>query len=100
MGNCLTRLKAEMLAPPPNPGNWESFGPRKDVLIGPEHTQIRRRSGRGGSWSETLNERGNVVPFGRRETPSGIQGLSFDYAGRPVWRDPKLKTHDSDDSDI
>ncbi|KAA8572217.1 hypothetical protein EYC84_002124 [Monilinia fructicola] len=45
-------------------------------------------------------EKRNRLPLGRRETPSGIEGLTFDYAGRPVWRDPKIKTHDSDDSDI
>ncbi|ESZ92237.1 hypothetical protein SBOR_7363 [Sclerotinia borealis F-4128] len=99
MGNCLVRLQAEMLSPPPNSGNWENLGPRKVLLVNSQHAHMRSKSGNGMGGSAEC-EKGMGVPLGRRETPSGIEGLTFDYAGRPVWRDPKSKTIDSDDSDV
>ncbi|APA14446.1 hypothetical protein sscle_13g092160 [Sclerotinia sclerotiorum 1980 UF-70] len=82
MRNCLTRLEAEMLAPPPVPGNWEYLGPRKAITMSSQGMKIRRRRKR-----ESEDERhrnGNHFQLGRRETSSGIEGLTFDYAGRPV----------------
>ncbi|KAJ8060805.1 hypothetical protein OCU04_009889 [Sclerotinia nivalis] len=97
MGNCFTRLEAEMVAPPPVPGNWENLGPRKAIIMSSQHTHISTRSGRGGSGDEG-HKNGNRFQLGRRETPSGIEGLTFDCAGRPVWRDPRMKTNGSDDT--
>ncbi|KAF7926792.1 uncharacterized protein EAE98_006177 [Botrytis deweyae] len=98
MGNCLTRLEAEMVSPPPIPGNWKDLGPRKAILRSPQHAQARRRCRR--ESRSNRHEEGNRLLLARRETSSGIDGLTFDYAGRPVWRDPRLQTHDSDDSDV
>lgn len=83
MGNCLIRLKAEMVSPPPKSGNWETLGPRKVSLIDSQNTQRRRISEKGWRGAEE-GEKRNRLPLGRRETPSGIEGLTFDYAGRPV----------------
>ncbi|KAF7884163.1 uncharacterized protein EAF01_011586 [Botrytis porri] len=98
MGNCLARLEAEMVSPPPIPENWKDLGPRKALLRSPPDAQARRRCKRENG-SDGYEE-GNRLLLVRRETSSGIKGLTFDYAGRPVWRDPKLQMHDSDDSDI
>ncbi|KAF5874048.1 uncharacterized protein Bfra_004054 [Botrytis fragariae] len=97
MGNCLTRLEAEMVSPPPIPGNWKDLGPRKAILRSPQHAQARRRFRRE-SGSDRYEE-GSRLLLARREKSSGIEGLTFDYAGRPVWRDPRLQMHDSDDSE-
>lgn len=72
-----------MRAPPPNSGNWENFGPRRVFLDPSHHTHVRRRRARpmsDGDWNEMRTR----LLVGRRETPSGIEGLTFDYAGRPV----------------
>ncbi|ATZ52214.1 hypothetical protein BCIN_07g07040 [Botrytis cinerea B05.10] len=98
MGNCITRLETEMVAPPPISGNWKDFGPRKAISRSPQHIQARRRCRREGRRDK--HEEGNSLLLARKETSSGIEGLTFDYAGRPVWRDPKLQIHDSDDSDV
>ncbi|TEY61286.1 hypothetical protein BOTCAL_0171g00100 [Botryotinia calthae] len=98
MGNCITRLEAEMVAPPPISGNWQDLGPRKAISRSPQHVHARKRCRRGGR--RDRHEEGNSLLLARRETSSGIEGLTFDYAGRPVWRDPKLQIHDSDDCDI
>lgn len=82
MGNCLARLEAEMVSPPPISGNWKDLGPRKAILRSPHHAQARRRCRRE---SRTCrHEEGNRLLLARRETSSGIDGLTFDYAGRPV----------------
>ncbi|TGO33674.1 hypothetical protein BHYA_0232g00010 [Botrytis hyacinthi] len=93
MGNCLTRLDAEMVSPPPISGNWKDLGPRKAILRSSQHAKPRRRC------RSYRNEEGNRLLLARRETSSCIEGLNFDCAGRPVWRDPRLQMHDSDDSD-
>lgn len=71
MGNCMTRLKKEMEAPPqsrrtPSVKTIPQDGSRRE--------QKYSNSG---------------APL-RRETASGIPGLTYDQAGRPVWRDPNL----------
>ncbi|KAF7901513.1 hypothetical protein EAF00_003734 [Botryotinia globosa] len=97
MGSCLTRLEAEMVSPPPIPGNWKDLGPRKAILRSSRHAKARRRCRRESRIYR--HEEGNRLLLARRETSSGIEGLTFDYAGRPVWRDPRLQMHESDDSD-
>ncbi|TGO57244.1 hypothetical protein BOTNAR_0205g00100 [Botryotinia narcissicola] len=101
MGKCLTRLEAEMVSPPPIPGNWKDLGPRKAILRSPQHAMARRRCRR--ESTVYRHEDGNRLLLARRETSSGIEGLTFDYAGRPVlctsWRNPRLQIRGTDDSD-
>jgi hypothetical protein len=47
----------------------------------------RARQGRSASFSLSIGSGGLV----RVETPTHIPGLTFDQAGRPVWRDPQLE---------
>jgi len=75
MGSCLTRLSAEMKAPPPRSSNWDSLSPQRPTAYVPEKQQKQRSLGNG-------------EPLGRMETPSGIPGLTYDAAGRPVWVSP------------
>lgn len=71
MGNCMTRLKREMVPPPCNSGNWEGFAPQRPHYETPKPQRQQM-------------EKSNGAPLGRRETPSGIPGLTYDQAGRPV----------------
>lgn len=71
-----------MVAPPPISGNWEDFGPQKAISRSPRHVQARRRCRR--EVRPDRHEEGNSLLSSRRETSSGIEGLTFDYAGRPV----------------
>ncbi|KAH6712524.1 hypothetical protein BKA61DRAFT_86285 [Leptodontidium sp. MPI-SDFR-AT-0119] len=81
MGSCLTRMKAEMVPPPPRAGNWQSCGPqRADTYIPSEEQQEMYRK-------QTSQSTGNGAPLGRKETESGVPGLTYDHAGRPVWRE-------------
>jgi len=68
MGSCATRLKAEMRAPPPRAANWQYLSPQRPEQQMP-HTEAE--------------DAGNGAPL-RRETESGIPGLTYDQAGRPV----------------
>jgi len=74
MGGCLTRLKAEMAPPPPRSGNWDMMGPQR-----PDPYVAKKVQSQG-------NGNGNGIgnPLERKETPSGIPGLTYDHAGRPV----------------
>lgn len=76
MGSCMTRLKKEMVAPPPHSGNWEGLAPQR-----PQYSYTQRERSRE---RQQMVKAANGVPLGRRETPSGIPGLTYDYAGRPV----------------
>jgi hypothetical protein len=77
MGSCMTRLKKEMVAPPSNSGNWEGLAPQR-----PQYDYTPRERPR----QQQQTEKGsNGAPLGRRETPSGIPGLTYDHAGRPVY---------------
>jgi len=67
----MTRLKAEMEAPPP----YKKAPQPETVSSG----VLRRKQ----------EFDGNGAPL-RREVASGIPGLTYDQAGRPVWRDPNL----------
>ncbi|CZR61422.1 uncharacterized protein PAC_11318 [Phialocephala subalpina] len=71
MGSCMTRLEREMVNPPPNSGNWESLSPQR-----PEAYVPRQR--------HQMEKVPSGAPLGRRETPSGVPGLTYDHAGRPV----------------
>ena len=73
MGSCLTRLNAEMQAPPPRSQNWDCLNPQRPTVYGPK--QMQQREG-----PRTVNS----APLRRMETPSGIPGLTYDAAGRPV----------------
>ena len=91
MGGCLTRLKAEMKAPPPQSGNWQSFNPQRpepyipdEHKQGERHDQRRKQMKEGGNNNGGSNgDHGNGAPL--RETPSGIPGLTYDWSGRPVY---------------
>jgi hypothetical protein len=68
----MTRLKAEMTTQPARPGNWEGFAPQR-----PEPYVHK----------ESL-ERGRVTDpqaLERKETPTGIPGLTYDQKGCPVY---------------
>lgn len=101
MGNCFTHLAREMKAPPPRPGNWQGLSPRRPDV---EQTTSRSRhvesntqspqpgSERKASRAQSLDSKeilkqydsgSNGAPL-RRETESGIPGLTYDQAGRPV----------------
>jgi len=73
----MTRLKAEMQVPPQAEMNWNGHGSRR------EEAAIRVVQRRKQEFDA------NGAPL-RRETQSGIPGLTYDQAGRPVWRDPNL----------
>ncbi|KUJ19248.1 uncharacterized protein LY89DRAFT_731656 [Mollisia scopiformis] len=77
MGSCMTRLKAEMVAPPSNSGNWEGLAPQRPQAYAPREPRQRQQ----------MEKDTNGVLLGRRETASGIPGLTYDHAGRPVWRE-------------
>merc|ERR1711939_887499 len=66
MGSCMTRMKAEMVPPPPRAGNWQSCGPQRPETYIPEESQ---------------------QAMYRKKTGSGVPGLTYDHAGRPVWRE-------------
>jgi len=75
----MTRMKAEMVPPPPRAGNWQSCGPQRPETYIPEESQqamYRKKTGQSCS--------GNGAPLGRKETESGVPGLTYDHAGRPV----------------
>ncbi|KAK0125726.1 hypothetical protein ONS95_000274 [Cadophora gregata] len=81
MGSCMTRMKAEMVPPPPRAGNWQSCAPqRPETCIPGEMQQVMYRK-------TTAQSSGNGSPLDRKETESGIPGLTYDQAGRPVWRE-------------
>ncbi|CZT03431.1 uncharacterized protein RAG0_10184 [Rhynchosporium agropyri] len=81
MGSCMTRLKAEMVPPPPRSGNWQSCGPqRTEAYVPDEKNQVMYRH-------KTAQSIGNGAPLHRKETESGVPGLTYDHAGRPVWRE-------------
>lgn len=75
MGGCATRMKREMEAPPPRSANWEGLSPQRPVQYIPDE---KPRSGK-----ENESNGSNGAPL-RRETESGIPGLTYDQAGRPV----------------
>ncbi|KAL2064401.1 hypothetical protein VTL71DRAFT_4895 [Oculimacula yallundae] len=77
MGSCMTRLKAEMVPPPSRAGNWQSCGPQRMETYVPDETQqaMYRKKTADGSQLQ------------RKETESGVPGLTYDHAGRPVWRE-------------
>lgn len=65
----MARMKAEMVSPPPRSGNWEDLAPRRpDPYVPKEKRQT---------------EEGSGAPL-RKETESGIPGLTYDQSGRPV----------------
>ncbi|PMD18346.1 hypothetical protein NA56DRAFT_251884 [Hyaloscypha hepaticicola] len=74
MGSCLTHLKKEMTAPPHNTGNWNSLNPQWPEAYVPTNTQRVKVHVSGA----------NRAHLGRVETESGIPGLTYDQAGRPV----------------
>jgi hypothetical protein len=83
MGNCLTHLRKEMQAPPARPGNWEGLSPQHPDVHSPspkrdvqaERDQLKQYE---------INSDNKIgVPL-RKETESGIPGLTYDQAGRPV----------------
>jgi len=76
----MSHIKKEMQAPPPRSGNWEGLAPQRFYPYVPSKTRQKQREHGEGQMR-------------RLETPSGIEGLTFDQAGRPVWRDPRLAFH-------
>ena len=70
MGGCISHLEKEMRAPPARPGNWKGLGPQRPEPYVPRSGQREMQTDEG------------VVQ--RKETPSGIPGLTYDQAGRPV----------------
>ena len=70
MGGCVSHLKKEMLAPPAQSGNWEGLNPQRPDPYVPRQKR-----------TEMQNDGG---PIQRKETPSGIPGLTYDQGGRPV----------------
>ncbi|TVY84016.1 hypothetical protein LSUE1_G002962 [Lachnellula suecica] len=75
MGSCASRLKAEMVSPHSHTqrsGSGDMLGPRR-----PEPYISKTQS----------QSQGNGAPLRRKETESGIPGLTYDHAGRPVWRE-------------
>ncbi|TVY30140.1 hypothetical protein LHYA1_G001098 [Lachnellula hyalina] len=90
MGSCTSRLRAELVAPPPRgntkilyPQRPEPYLTRKEVQK-QSHAQSQSQSS---PRNENGNQSGNGAKLVRRETPSGIPGLTYDHAGRPVWRE-------------
>ena len=67
----MTRLKAEMTTPPVRSGNREGLSPGRPEPYIPK----RRQESRSVLHPQALE---------RKETPSGIPGLTYDQAGRPV----------------
>ncbi|PMD55066.1 uncharacterized protein K444DRAFT_617508 [Hyaloscypha bicolor E] len=67
-----------MAAPPQNNGNWNSLSPQRPDAYAPKPRQQVQKVRVPGTIGAQL---------GRIETPSGIPGLTFDHAGRPVWRE-------------
>ena len=76
MGGCLTRLQAEMQTPPARDGNWKGLSPQRPEACVPRVYKEKREKDCG-------NCNCNGAPL-RRETQSGIPGLTYDHAGRPV----------------
>lgn len=70
MGGCISHIKKEMRAPPARPGNWEGLNPQRPEPYVPRRNQTEMQN--------------DGSPIQRKETPSGIQGLTYDHAGRPV----------------
>jgi hypothetical protein len=68
----MSHIKKEMQTPPPRSGNWEGLAPQRFEPY--EHVQKSNRR----------QKQSDGGPIKRSETPSGIEGLSFDQAGRPV----------------
>jgi hypothetical protein len=71
-------MEAEMKTPPPRSGNWEGLGPQRPEPYAPHKEREKQQS-----QMKEVNE-GNGVPL-RKETQSGIPGLTYDQAGRPVY---------------
>jgi hypothetical protein len=70
MGGCVSRMKKEMQAPPVQPGNWEGLEPQRPEPYVPRSNRREMKTDGG--------------PIQRKETPSGMPGLTYDQAGRPV----------------
>ena len=66
-------MEAEMKAPPPRSGNWDGLAPQRPEQYVPHKKQRQAK----------LEDDGNGAPL-RKETQSGIPGLTYDHAGRPV----------------
>ena len=67
----MTRMSAEMKTPARRSGDWEGFSPQR-----PEPYASKP----GQEYQQVLDPQA----LQRKETPSGIQGLTYDQAGRPV----------------
>ncbi len=68
-----------MVPPPPRSGNWEGFAPRR-----PEACVSRDPSQKFQNQQISQTKSGNGSVLMRKETESGIPGLTYDHAGRPV----------------
>ncbi|TVY58736.1 hypothetical protein LCER1_G002038 [Lachnellula cervina] len=93
MGSCTSRLRAELVAPPSQGGNTKILYPQRPdpYLTRKERNEIQslqasQRTNQNRKRSENGNGNGNGAKLERKETPSGIPGLTYDHAGRPVWR--------------
>ena len=75
MGACVSHLKKEMVSPPARSGNWEGLAPQRLEAHAPREKSHKLQS---------QSHAGNGSALERRETPSGISGLTYDHAGRPV----------------
>jgi hypothetical protein len=58
------------VAPPARSGNWDGLAPQRPDPYVPKERQVEE-------------DQGNGAPL-RKETQSGIPGLTYDHAGRPV----------------
>jgi len=76
MGSCVSHLKKEMAAPPQNNGNWNSLSPQRPETYVPHQQQKVQRV--------RVPSNANGAQMRRMETESGIPGLTYDHAGRPV----------------
>ncbi|KAN0095558.1 hypothetical protein V8E51_016269 [Hyaloscypha variabilis] len=68
-----------MAAPPQNNGNWNSLSPQRPETYVPHQQQKVQRV--------RVPSNANGAQMRRMETESGIPGLTYDHAGRPVWRE-------------
>ncbi|TVY93203.1 hypothetical protein LAWI1_G003270 [Lachnellula willkommii] len=89
MGSCTSRLRAELAAPPPRKNTKILYPQRPDPYLTRKEIQsLQSQSSQNQQSSQRTNENGNGkgAKSERKETPSGIPGLTYDHAGRPVWR--------------
>ncbi|TVY43689.1 hypothetical protein LOCC1_G004648 [Lachnellula occidentalis] len=81
MGGCTSRLRAEMVAPPQRDDAKIFYPQRPEPYLTRAERQILAQKQ---AAQRNENRAGSGAKLERKETPSGILGLTYDHAGRPV----------------